>query len=133
MANGIDPSIWQILLQYLWLPVLTLVGGLITLVRNADVLRIKVLEKSVALMATKEDVLRVEMLATKAVQEERFKDYIDHVDEARKETRESIDKVFNRIEIAQDKAANKLERLTERVFSFQDQRQTKRGEPSQEG
>lgn len=129
MTPGADPDVWQWLVQNLWLPILSLVGALVTVVRYADVRRIDVLETKMDKTATKDDILRVELLAERAVQQERFAEYIVRVDEARKESRDLLANVMLEIKETQRRTEDKLGALTERVLAYgliRDERTTTR-------
>lgn len=112
-----EQNFWKILLEYLWIPTLALVGTLVGVIRSSDLHRIQALEKGVKTLATKEEVRSIESLASRAVNEERFKEYVERIEQARLEAKELLSTVLSEIKSAQQRTDDKLSVLTERVIS----------------
>lgn len=112
-----EQNVWKILLEYLWVPTLAIVGTLLGVIRHSDLHRIQALEKSVKSLATKEEVRSIESLAARAVNEERFKEYVERIEQARLEAKELLSTVLSEIKAAQQRTDDKLGILTERVIS----------------
>lgn len=112
-----EQSFWKILVEYLWIPTLALVGTLVGVIRHSDLHRIQALEKSVKSLATKEEVRSIESLAARAVNEERFKEYVERIEQARLEAKELLSMMLAEIKSAQQRTDDKLGVLTERVIA----------------
>jgi hypothetical protein len=112
-----EQSFWKILVEYLWIPTLTVVGALVAVIRQSDLHRIQALEKVVKGLATKDEVRSIESLAARAVQDDRFKEYVDRIEVARLEAKELLSTMLSEIKSAQQRTDDKLSVLTERVIA----------------
>jgi uncharacterized coiled-coil DUF342 family protein len=136
MTSETDPTMWQWIVENLWVPLAALVLSLVSLVRHGDLNRIKNLEESLKTTASKADLFRVEVVAVKAVQDERFREYMSMVETARIEARDQVNAQFTELKRLHEILTERVQQLTERVVSHgyaADQRTHRRGDPPNRG
>lgn len=114
----------------LWLPTIGIIGALLTIIRQGDLHRIQALERMIKDTATKDSLLKLELLVERGVLQERFTEYMAQVELSRVEAREMLKVTVADIKAIQQRTDDKLSALIERVISYglaKDQRMEPRG------